>query len=118
MFVSEVILKLVLALIRWTKYCCTGYWLKNWKQSDPGARLPLYCPRPSNGRLPLLTFGTLFGHTCGGAPNCKPGSVIGRAGRTGGMGSGSTNTLAGCGLQPRLQPPLKQPLPRLKLELV
>src|SRR4051812_41449182 len=83
MFVSDVILKFELALMRSMKYFCGGYWLKNWKQSEPGRTRPLYCPRPSNGRLPLLGLGELLGHSCGGAPNSSPGSLSGRAGSSG-----------------------------------
>src|SRR5437667_9896128 len=103
MFVSDVILKFGLALMRSTKYFCVGYWLKNWKQSEPCTRRPLNWPRPSNGRLPLLGFGALLGHICGGAPNVNPGSVSGRAGNSGGIGIGSTKTCAGCGLLPTSQ---------------
>src|SRR5215212_2890512 len=92
MFVSEVKRKFVLARRRCTKYCCGAYWLKNWKQSVPGRKEPLYWPRPSKGRLPLFGFGVLFGHRLGGAPNCRPASVKGRAGSSGGTGSGSTKT--------------------------
>src|SRR5215212_8931578 len=102
-FVSDVILKLLLALMRSMKYFCGGYWLKNWKQSEPARTRPLNWPRPSNGRLLLLGLGALFGHICGGAPNVNPGSANGRAGSSGGIGIGSTNTCAGCGLLPRSQ---------------
>src|ERR1043166_9570924 len=95
-FVSEGKRKFGLARSRWTKYCCGVYWLKNWKQAGTGGSAPLNCPRPSEGRLPLFGFGVLFGHREGGAPNCRPGSVIERAGSAGGMGSGSTKTWAGC----------------------
>src|SRR6267143_6846234 len=99
MFGSDVILKFGLALMRSTKYFCVGYWLKNWKQSEPGTRRPLNWPRPSNGRLPLLGFGALFGNICGRAPKFSPGSVsTSRVGNSGGMGIGSTKTCAGCGL--------------------
>src|SRR6266508_724470 len=108
MFVSEVILKFGFALMRWTKYTCGGYWLKNWKQSAPGTGRQLNWLRPSNGRLKLLGFGAVLGHICGGAPNCNPGSVSGRDGSTGGIGIGSTKTAAGCGLFPRSQPPWKR----------
>src|SRR2546425_1384890 len=104
MFVSDVILKLGLALMRSTKYFCVGYWLKNWKQSEPATKRPLNWPRPSNGRLKLFGLGALLGHICGRAPKFKPGSVsTSRAGNSGGMGIGSTNTWAGCGLLPRSQ---------------
>src|SRR5882724_12403294 len=104
MFVSDVILKFGLALMRSTKYFCVGYWLKNWKQSEPGTRRPLNCPRPSNGRLPLLGFGAVFGHICGRAPKFNPGSVnTSRDGNCGGMGIGSTKIWAGCGLLPTSQ---------------
>jgi hypothetical protein len=105
MFVSEVILKLALALMRCTKYCWGGYWLKNWKQSDPGTNEPLNWPRPSYGR-PVAGLIALFGHIAGAGIN--PGSLSVRAGSTGGIGRGSTKTLAGCGLHPGLQL-LKQP---------
>src|SRR5712692_3886191 len=102
MLVSDVIRKLGLARMRCTKYCCGGYRLKNWKQSDPGTRLPLNWPRPSKGS-PVAGLIALLGHICGGAPNCRPASDSGRTGNCGGIGSGSTKTLAGCGLSPSLQ---------------
>src|SRR5882672_12300653 len=92
MFVSEQIRKLLFALMRSTKYFCGGYWLKNWKQSEPARGRPLNWPRPSKGRLLLAGFGVVFGQICGGAPNSNPGSVSGRAGNSGGMGIGSTKT--------------------------
>src|SRR5712692_10133854 len=97
MFVSEVILKLLFARIRSTKNCCDGYWLKNWKQSDPGTNEPLNWPRPSNGR-PVAGLIALLGQIVGFG--CNPGSVSGRACNWGGIGSGSTKTRAGCGLHP------------------
>src|SRR6266487_1337658 len=102
MLVSEVILKFGLALMRCTKYCCGGYWLKNWKQSDPGTRDPLNWPRPSKGR-PVAGLMALLGQIVG--LGCNPGSVSGRACSCGGMGRGSTKTRAGCGLHPGLQSP-------------
>src|SRR5712692_6947482 len=100
MLVSEVILKFGFALMRWTKYCCGGYWLKNWKQSDPGTRLPLNWPRPSNGS-PVAGLIALLGQIEGAG--LSPGSLKVRAGNCGGMGIGSTKTWAGCGLLPNWQ---------------
>src|SRR5260370_21326113 len=102
MFVSDVILKFVFARIGWIKYCWGGYWLKNWKQSDPALSVPLNCPRPSKGRL-VAGLIALLGHNWGGAPNCSPGSVSGRAGNCGGIGRGSIKGARGWGLHPGLQ---------------
>src|SRR5437867_11776705 len=100
MFVSDVILKFGLALMRSTKYFCGGYWLKNWTQSEPATSRPLNWPRPTNGRSPILGFAALLGHIWGGSPNAKPGSVNGRAVNSGAIGIGSTKPCAGCGLHP------------------
>ena len=94
MFGSDVMRKRLFSLARLMKKSSGGNRLKNWKQSVPGRRTPLYWPRPSKGR-PVAGLMALFGHSCGAGVR----SVTGRDGRMGGMRKGSMKGVVG-GLHP------------------
>src|SRR3989442_15618036 len=95
MFGSDVMRKRVFSLARLMKKSSGGNRFKNWKQSVPGRRTPLYWPRPSKGR-PVAGLMALFGHSCGAGV----GSLSARDGRVGGMGNGSLKGVV-AGLVPR-----------------
>src|SRR5205823_10880106 len=90
MFGSDVMRNRVFSLIRLMKNSLGGNRLKNWKQSVPGRRTPLYWPRPSKGR-PVAGLMALFGHSCGAGLS----SVTARCGRRGGMRKGSMEGVVG-----------------------
>ena len=100
---SDVMRKRLFSLIRVMKKSSGGNRLKNWKQSVPGRRTPLYWPRPSKGR-PVAGLMALFGHSCGAGVR----SVTGRDGRMGGMRKGSMKGVV-AGLQPSWHSPASHP---------